>query len=103
MPQRPKRIVIHTEQGAAHHADEFWVHLDADILNPEIMPAMDSPDPGGITHDELVALLRPLLASPRYAGLEVTVFDPDPDLDPDGKLAAELTDTLVAAIGASPS
>jgi arginase len=94
--------------GAAHMAlarleaeelDGFWVHVDADILDPGVMPAVDSPDPDGIGHDELVELLTSLTASPRCVGVEVTVFDPD--LDPDGRLAHELTDTLVTALDPS--
>jgi arginase len=75
--------------------DGFWIHLDVDILDPTIMPAVDSPDPGGLDRDELVTLLGNLLASPRSVGLDVTVFDPD--LDPDNELAGQLTDTLIAA------
>jgi arginase len=75
--------------------DGFWIHLDVDVLDPKIMPAVDSPDPGGLEHHELVTLLGTLLASPRSVGLEVTVFDPDLDLE--GVLAGELTDTLIAA------
>ena len=74
----------------------YWLHLDVDVLDPAVMPAVDSPDPGGLGRDELVELLAPLAASPRCVGMEVTVFDPD--LDPDGRLARELTDTLVAAV-----
>lgn len=81
----------------AHLQDEsFWVHLDVDILDAEIMPAVDSPDPGGIDHAHLRALLRPLLASPLCVGIDIGIFDPD--LDPDGIYAAELTDTLVASL-----
>ena len=76
--------------------DGFWVHLDVDILDAEVMPAVDSPDPGGIDHAQLRALLRPLLAAPKCVGIDVGIFDPD--LDPDGRYAAELTDTLVAAL-----
>jgi arginase len=76
--------------------DGFWVHLDVDILDAEIMPAVDSPDPGGIDHEQLRALLRPLLASKKCVGIDVGIFDPD--LDPEGVYAAELTDTLVAAL-----
>jgi arginase len=76
--------------------DGFWVHLDADVLDPAVMPAVDSPDPGGLEHQELVSLLATLMASAKCIGLELTIFDPD--LDPDGQLAAELTDTLVAGI-----
>lgn len=76
--------------------DGFWVHLDADVLDPGVMPAVDSPDPGGLQHDELIALLAPLLSAPGCAGFQVTIFDPD--LDPDGRLARELTDTLIASL-----
>ncbi|MFD5323395.1 arginase family protein [Streptomyces sp. NPDC127092] len=76
--------------------DGFWVHLDADVLDPEVMPAVDSPDPGGLMPDEVTALLRPLVRSPRCVGLNVTIYDPD--LDPDGTAGALLTDLVVAAL-----
>ncbi|WBQ07685.1 arginase family protein [Kribbella sp. CA-293567] len=76
--------------------DGFWVHLDVDILDAEVMPAVDSPDPGGLQHEHLRELLRPLLASPKCVGLDIGIFDPD--LDPDGRYAAALADTLVAAL-----
>ena len=76
--------------------DGFWVHLDVDILDAEVMPAVDSPDPGGLQHEHLRQLLTPLLASPRCVGFDIGIFDPD--LDPDGRYAAELTDTLVAVM-----
>ncbi|MFE0737945.1 arginase family protein [Streptomyces sp. NPDC058855] len=73
----------------------FWVHLDADVLDPSVMPAVDSPDPDGLLPGELVELLRPLLASPLCAGFNVTIYDPD--LDPDGTAGALLTDIVVDA------
>ncbi|WP_225826506.1 arginase family protein [Streptomyces naphthomycinicus] len=75
--------------------DGFWVHLDADVLDPAVMPAVDSPDPDGLLPDEVTALLRPLIRSPRCVGLNVTIYDPD--LDPDGGAGALLTDLVVAA------
>ncbi|MFE9772059.1 arginase family protein [Streptomyces sp. NPDC005931] len=80
---------------AAPGLDGFWVHLDADVLDPSVMPAVDSPDPDGLEPDELVELLRPLLASPQCAGLTVTIYDPD--LDPDATAGALLADTVVSA------
>lgn len=75
--------------------DGFWVHLDADVLDPSVMPAVDSPDDGGLFPDELRTLLRILVRSPRCAGLNITVYDPD--LDPDATAGALLTDLVVAA------
>lgn len=76
--------------------DGYWIHLDADVLDPTLMPAVDTPTPGGLTFQELTSLLRPLLASEQAIGLEVTVFDPD--LDFDGTLARRLTEMLVEAL-----
>jgi arginase len=70
----------------------FWIHLDVDVLDPKYMPAVDSPDPGGLTVDELESLLAIALASPRVVGLEVDIYDPD--LDPDGHLAERLVAML---------
>jgi arginase len=77
----------------------FWVHLDADVLDPGVMPAVDSPDADGLLPGELVALLRPLLASPLCVGFNVTIYDPD--LDPDGTAGALLADIVVDAFARS--
>ncbi|MEW2586325.1 arginase family protein [Streptomyces virginiae] len=75
--------------------DGFWVHLDADVLDPEVMPAVDSPDPGGLRPEEVAGLLAVLVGSPRCVGLNVTVYDPD--LDPDGRAGALLADLVAGA------
>jgi arginase len=72
----------------------FWIHLDADVLNASIMPAVDSPNEAGITFAELTGLLHVLLASPRTVGMEVTILDPE--LDPKGTYAGAFVDALVA-------
>jgi arginase len=74
--------------------EEFWIHLDADVLDDEMMPAVDSRQPGGMSYAELVILLRTLLASGAAVGLQITIYDPD--LDPDGSIAHEFVSTLVA-------
>jgi arginase len=73
----------------------YWVHLDVDVLDPSVMPAVDAPDPGGIAYPELELLLRGLCVS-ECLGIEVTVFDPDFDIE--GVYARDLVNTLVAAL-----
>lgn len=77
--------------------DGFWVHLDADVLDERVMPAVDSPEPGGMSAEELSALLAPILASPLAAGLQVTIYDPERDTD--GQAAGVLVQVLAAAFG----
>jgi arginase len=74
----------------------YWIHLDADVLDPVLMPAVDTPTPGGLTFQELTHLLQILISTNLAVGLEVTVFDPD--LDPDGSLAQHLADVIVEAL-----
>ncbi|WP_341483411.1 arginase family protein [Micromonospora cathayae] len=74
----------------------YWVHVDVDVLDPAVMPAVDAPDPGGIAFAELEILIAGLVDTPHCLGLEVTVFDPD--YDPDGSYAAEIVNTLVAGL-----
>lgn len=76
--------------------DGYWVHLDADVLDPSVMPAVDSPDDGGLLPDELAPLLRTLVSSPRCVGLNVTIYDPD--LDPDGTAGTLPADLVVGAL-----
>lgn len=76
--------------------DGVWIHIDVDVLDSDLMPAVDSPAPDGLLGDELVTLLQGLRASPLTVGVELTIFDPD--LDPDGRLARLLTGLIVAGL-----
>jgi arginase len=74
----------------------YWVHVDVDVLDPAVMPAVDAPSPGGIAFPELELLLAGLVESPHCLGVELTVFDPD--YDTDGENAAEITSAVVAGL-----
>jgi arginase len=69
-----------------------WIHLDVDVLDDRVMPAVDSRQADGLSYDELDALLRPVLDSGRVHGMNVTIYDPD--LDPDGTAGQMLVDGL---------
>jgi arginase len=74
-----------------------FIHFDVDVLDSEIMSAVDTPEPGGFSPAEAVEALRTWCTSPRVIGMEVTIYDPDRDRDCRcGKL---LIDMLSAAFG----
>ena len=58
-----------------------WIHCDVDVLNDDVMPAVDSRQPDGLSYDELDALLRPILDSGAVVGMHLTIYDPDRDPD----------------------
>jgi arginase len=74
----------------------FWVHLDADVLDDALMPAVDYRLAGGLSFEELSAVLRSLTGSGRAVGLTVTIFNPR--LDPEGAIARQLVDALAAGL-----
>jgi arginase len=76
--------------------DGFWVHLDVDVLDDAVMPAVDYRYPGGLSWAEAAQILGGLLASRAARGLEVTIFNPR--LDPDGAIAVRLSGLLAAAV-----
>jgi arginase len=76
--------------------DGIWLHVDTDVLDSRLMPAVDSPQPDGLRYEELVRLLQVVRASPSAVGVDFTIFDPD--LDPDGNLAHELTTAICAGL-----
>ena len=70
----------------------YWLHLDVDVLDQTIMAAVDSPGSPGIDPNDLVAILSALAGDQRCIGMDMTIYDPD--LDPDGDLAALLVSLL---------
>lgn len=76
--------------------DGFFVHLDADVLDDAIMPAVDFRVPGGLSWNQLRIVLQVALESGKAAGLEVAIYNPA--LDEDGSAGRGLTDVLVAAL-----
>jgi arginase len=70
----------------------FWIHVDLDVLSPQWMPAVDSPDPGGMTPTELTKVLKRAIWSRKCAGLELTIYDPE--RDPTGRCANLIVDIL---------
>jgi arginase len=88
--QAVKRLLKHEIIG-------FWIHLDVDVLNDQIMPAVDYRlGGGGLSFSELSDLLKILFGSGRAIGMDITIFNPSKDGD--GSIARNLVSSLVAGI-----
>ncbi|SNX65272.1 arginase [Streptomyces sp. TLI_55] len=76
----------------------YWVHLDVDVLDDAVMPAVDHRLDGGLSWEELETVLRTALSDAGAVGLDVTIFNPR--LDPDGSIASRLTECLLRVFAA---
>lgn len=77
----------------------FFIHVDADSLSDDIMPAVDYRIPDGLSWDELRRTLQIGIGSGKAVGFEITIYNPS--LDKDGSAGRGLVDTLSAALGSS--
>jgi arginase len=79
--------------------DGFFIHVDADCLNDDLMPAVDYRIPDGFSWSELKTTLEMAVSSGKAIGLEVTIYNPN--LDEDGSAGRGLVDALIQALGPS--
>jgi arginase len=74
----------------------FYIHLDADVVSDDLMPAVDYRIPDGLSWDELRTVLQVALASGRAVGIEITIYNPV--LDASGESGRGLARTLIEAL-----
>jgi arginase len=92
-----QEVVAHlTREGGP---DGFWIHVDADVLDPSIMPAVDDPLPDGLSWADLRTALWIAARSEGAVGLELTIYNPEMDADgTSGRgFAAAVADALDSA------
>jgi arginase len=77
----------------------FWIHLDADVLDDSIMPAVDYRLSGGLCFSELSKLLGILISSKHALGMSITIFNPSLDLD--GAIARNFVSSIVDGLQGS--
>lgn len=76
-------------------ADEVYVTIDLDVLDPSIMPSVGTPEPGGLMWEELMPLLREVCKRKKVVGFDVMELAPLPgNIAPDF-LAAKLTYKMI--------
>jgi len=68
---------------AARHLDNRsdWIacHLDVDVVDPEIIPSVNYPTPGGLTTEETSMVIRMLIRTGKMRVLELTAYNPSMD------------------------
>jgi agmatinase len=70
--------------------DAVYLTIDLDFLDPSIMPATGTPEPGGFLWHETCDLLRRLIARRRLIGLDIVELAPIPGLHHADYTAARL-------------
>jgi arginase len=89
-----RRVIAKLE---ARGLDKVWLHVDLDVLDQSVMPAVDSPGSPGLDYLQLTELVGALCASGRIAGANFTIYDPD--RDPHSIYARPLVQCIANGVG----
>ncbi len=99
-----ERSLLPALRQLATFVDEVYLHLDMDVLDPEVAPGVNFPTPGGMMLDDLQRAIEMIGEHFRIAAASVTAYDPTRD-EGDRTLLTGLSllDTVAKAAGKSSS
>jgi arginase len=63
----------------AARVQTIYLHLDLDVLDPQLSPGVNFSEPGGITPDQLFAAVKHVMATGKLGAAAITNFNPDRD------------------------
>jgi agmatinase len=70
--------------------DDVYLTVDLDVLDPSIMPATGTPEPGGMQWYETLTYLKRVFAEKRVVGFDIVEFAPIAGFKAPGFLVAKL-------------
>jgi agmatinase len=81
--------------------DDVYLTIDVDGLDPGVISATGTPEPGGLTWRQAIAIIRATTRAARVTGLDITELAPRPGFHAADFAAAKLTYLAMNMIAAS--
>ena len=78
--------------------ERVWLHIDVDVLDERVMPAVDSPGSPGLDFAQLAELISRLIATGCVVGLDLTIYDPE--RDPENDYGPAIVECLASGVAA---
>ena len=60
---------------------QYYLTIDADGMDPTIMPAVAGPAPGGVTYAQIRTLIHGLIGKGRVVGMDIVEITPKRDVN----------------------
>ena len=70
--------------------EKVYITIDVDGMDPAIMPATGTPEPGGLSWYELLSLLRAVISARKVVGCDIVELSPLPGMAAPNFLCAKL-------------
>jgi agmatinase len=75
--------------------DDLYLTIDLDVLDPSILPSTGTPEPGGLSWEEILWLIRTLTLRRNVVGFDLMELSPIPALSAPDFLAAKLLNKVL--------
>lgn len=81
--------------------DNVYITLDLDVFDPSIMPAVGTPEPGGLFWDDVLGLIREIAKTKNIIGVDIVELSPIPGMIAPDFFAAKIAYKIIGCIGES--
>lgn len=78
-----------------------YLSVDLDVFDPGVMPAVGTPEPGGLSWDDGMALVRALASASRIVAFDLVELSPIPGLIAPDFFAAKLVYKIMGQVAAA--
>ena len=72
----PPNTPLPADEILAALSNDIYISIDLDVLDPALMPAVGTPEPGGLNWHQLTTLLRQIAQSRRIIGFDICELAP---------------------------
>lgn len=76
------KVLERAIQEALEHADKLYLSIDVDVLDPAFAPGTGTPEPGGLSSQEVMWAVRRIAAEVGIVGMDVVELSPPYDVGP---------------------
>ena len=83
------------EEAVSSLSPSVYVSVDLDVFDPSVMPAVGTPEPGGMGWQEVLDLLRTVAQQRRIVGFDITELSPEEGPEASAFTAAKLAYKLI--------
>jgi len=84
------------ERAVSKLSDKVYITIDLDVFDPSVMPSVGTPEPGGLSWYDVLALLKPVFEKRDVVGFDVVELCPNDSNKAPDFLAAKLIYKLLS-------
>lgn len=96
-PKELRKKLNILEKKIANLAENVYITIDLDGLDPSVMPSVGTPEPGGLIWDEVIEIISKISETKTIVGADIVELSPRPGLEYADFTAAKLAYKVIAA------